>query len=138
MYQSQTLTVNANNATFTGQVSGDQFAFDGGVQPFSRPSTLDVLFCAGSLAAPNDGITGPVAAVLGAALNRTTLLDSTEQPTTDPGGFYQASTAHVYSRTMHENTVDGKAYGFPFDDVAGFASYIEDNATEMAVTLTPF
>jgi len=138
MYQSQTLTVTANNTTYTGQVSGDQFVFDGGVAPFNRPPTRDVLFCDGALAAPNDGITGPVAAVLGAALNRTTLLDSTQQPTTDPAGFYQASTAHVYSRTMHENTVDGKAYGFAFDDVAGFASYIEDNATEMAVTLTPF
>lgn len=137
-YESKTLTVNANNKTFTGQVKGGQFVFDGGVSPFDRPSTTDVLFCAGALAAPNDGVTGPVAAVLGAALNRTTLLDSAEQPTTDPAGFYQAPKTHVYSKVMHDNSVDGKAYGFPFDDVGGFASYIEDNATEMAVTLTPF
>ncbi|MGH3359025.1 MAG: beta-1,3-glucanase family protein, partial [Nocardioidaceae bacterium] len=119
-------------------VNGDQFVFDGGVTPFNRPTTKDVLFCDGALAAPNDGVTGPVAAVLGAALNRTTLLDSAEQPTTDPAGFYQAPATHAYSKAMHDNSVDGKAYGFPFDDVAGFASYIEDNATEMAVTLTPF
>lgn len=137
-YRSQTLTVTANNSTFTGQVSGDQFGFDGGVAAFSRPSTRDVLFCDGALAAPNDGITGPVAAVLGAALNRTTLLDNAEQPTTDPADFYQAAPAHAYAKAMHDNSVDGKAYGFAFDDVAGFASYIEDNATEMAVTLTPF
>ncbi|UYM05172.1 beta-1,3-glucanase family protein [Solicola gregarius] len=137
-YQSKPLTVHANNLVFTGQVNGDQFVFDGGVAPFARPSTRDVLFCDGALAAPNDGITGPVAAVLGAALNRTTLLDSADQPTTDPAGFYQAATTHLYSKVMHENTVDGKAYGFPFDDVGGFASYVEDNATEMAVTLTPF
>ncbi|MDN5854547.1 MAG: beta-1,3-glucanase family protein [Actinomycetia bacterium] len=137
-YQSKSLTVNANNRVFTGQVTGDQFVFDGGVKPFSKPSTTDVFFCAGALAAPNDGVTGPVAAVLGAALNRTTLLDSDVQPTTDPAAFYQAPKTHTYSKVMHDNSADGKAYGFPFDDVGGFASYIEDNATEMAVTLTPF
>ncbi len=40
---------------------------------------------------------------------------------------------------MHAATQDGKAYGFAFDDVAGFASYIEDGAPkEITLTLTPF
>ncbi|MFJ2758360.1 beta-1,3-glucanase family protein [Nocardioides sp. NPDC087217] len=137
-YASESLVVRANNTTFTGRVSGDQFVFDGGVKAFSRPSTRDVLFCDGALAAPNDGITGPVAAVLGAGFNRTTLLASADQPTGDPGGFYQGDPVHAYCKAMHDNTVDGKAYGFAFDDVGGFASYVEDNASEMAVTLTPF
>ncbi|MGH3352071.1 MAG: beta-1,3-glucanase family protein [Nocardioides sp.] len=137
-YAGEDMVVNANNTTFTGRVSGDQFVFDGGVKAFSRPSTRDVLFCDGALAAPNDGITGPVAAVLGAGFNRTTLLASANQPTDDPGGFYQGTPFHAYSKAMHDNTVDGKAYGFAFDDVGGFASYVEDNASEMAVTLTPF
>ena len=137
-YAAESLVVKANNTTFTGRVSGDQFVFDGGVKAFSRPSTRDVLFCDGALAAPNDGITGPVAAVLGAGFNRTTLLASADQPTSDPGGFYQGDSVHAYCKAMHDNTVDGKAYGFAFDDVGGFASYVEDNASEMAVTLTPF
>ena len=137
-YAGESLVVKANNTTFTGRVSGDQFVFDGGVKAFSRPSTRDVLFCDGALAAPNDGITGPVAAVLGAGFNRTTLLASADQPTSDPGGFYQGDPVHAYCKAMHDNTVDGKAYGFAFDDVGGFASYVEDNASEMAVTLTPF
>lgn len=137
-YAGEDLIVNANNTTFRGRVSGDQFVFDGGVKAFSRPSTRDVLFCDGALAAPNDGITGPVAAVLGASFNRTTLLASSDQPTGDPGGFYQGSRVHAYCKAMHDNTVDGKAYGFAFDDVGGFASYVEDNASEMTVTLTPF
>jgi len=137
-YASESLVVNANNTTFTGRVSGDQFVFDGGVKAFSRPTTRDVLFCDGALAAPNDGITGPVAAVLGAGFNRTTLLASADQPTSDPGDFYQGDPVHAYCKAMHDNTVDGKAYGFAFDDVGGFASYVEDNASEMAVTLTPF
>jgi hypothetical protein len=137
-YAGEDLAVKANNTTFTGRVSGDQFVFDGGVKAFSRPTTRDVLFCDGALAAPNDGITGPVAAVLGAGFNRTTLLASADQPTGDPGGFYQGTPVHAYCKAMHDNTVDGKAYGFAFDDVGGFASYVEDNASEMAVTLTPF
>ena len=137
-YAGESLVVKANNTTFTGRVSGDQFVFDGGVKAFSRPSTRDVLFCDGALAAPNDGITGPVAAVLGAGFNRTTLLASADQPTSDSGGFYQGDPVHAYCKAMHDNTVDGKAYGFAFDDVGGFASYVEDNASEMAVTLTPF
>lgn len=137
-YAAESLVVKANNTTFTGRVSGDQFVFDGGVKAFSRPSTRDVLFCDGALAAPNDGITGPVAAVLGAGFNRTTLLSSADQPAGDPAGFYQGDPVHAYCKAMHDNTVDGKAYGFAFDDVGGFASYVEDNASEMAVTLTPF
>lgn len=137
-YAAEDLVVKANNTTFTGRVSGDQFVFDGGVKAFSRPSTRDVLFCDGALAAPNDGVTGPVAAVLGAGFNRTALLASADQPTGDPAGFYQGDPAHAYCKAMHDNTVDGKAYGFAFDDVGGFASYVEDNASEMAVTLTPF
>ena len=40
---------------------------------------------------------------------------------------------------MHAATEDGKAYGFAFDDVADFASYIQDTApTGIRLTLTPF
>lgn len=138
-YQSKTLTVNANGTSYTGSVSGGTFNFSGGVAPFSKPSTQDVFYCAGALAAPNDGRTGPVAAVLGAGLNRTTLRDVTTQPSTDPAGFYQQPATNHYARIMHANTADGKAYGFPFDDVAGFASYLQDTApTSLTLELTPF
>lgn len=138
-YTSETLTVNTGSATYTGKVSGDTLTFSGGVKPISKPSTLDVLYCNGALAAPNDGVTGPVAAILGAGLNRTTLLDATTQPTTDPSGYYGDDVTNHYAKVMHDNTVDGKAYGFPFDDVAGRASYIQDSApSALTVTLTPF
>lgn len=109
------------------------------MKSFAKPSTLDVLYCDGALHAPNDGLNGPVAAILGAGFNRTTLLDSTTQPTTDPSGYYDDEVTNVYAKVMHDNTVDGKAYGYPFDDVAGRASYVEDSApSELTVTLTPF
>ena len=137
-YEGTDMVVNANNQTFTGRVQGGQFVFDGDVQPFDKPSTTDVLFCDGALAAPNDGITGPVAAVLGSGFNRSTLVAHADQPVTDPAQFYTNDVANHYARVMHENSVDGKAYGFAFDDVSGFASYIEDNATAMRLTLTEF
>ncbi|KAF4407350.1 MULTISPECIES: beta-1,3-glucanase family protein [Streptomyces] len=135
-YASADLKVTTNAGTFTGRVSGDQFAFTGPAEvSFAKPTTRDVLFCDGNLAAPNDGTTGPVAAILGAGFNRATLLSQAEQPSTDPATFYQEQIANHYARVMHEASADGKAYGFAFDDVAGFASYIEDGAPE-SFTLT--
>ncbi|MFI0788055.1 beta-1,3-glucanase family protein [Streptomyces lydicus] len=139
-YAAKDLTVTTDAGTFTGRVSGDRLTFTGpGTVSFAKPSTRDVLFCDGNLAAPNDGTTGPVAAVLGAALNRSTLAAQARQPTTDPAAFYRQRLTNHYARAMHAATRDGKAYGFAFDDVAGFASYIEDGAPkEITLTLTPF
>ena len=138
-YADTDLVVTTNAGTFTGRVEGEELLFDGGVSPISRPSTADVLFCDGSLAAPNDGITGPVAAAVGAAFNRSTLLTHAEQPTDDPADFYRDEVSNRYAAVFHENTEDGKAYGFAFDDVADFASYVQDHGpSAFAVTLTAF
>ncbi|MGW4081565.1 glycoside hydrolase family 64 protein [Streptomyces sp. NPDC004822] len=139
-YTGRDLTVKTNAGTFTGRVRGDRFTFDGPAQvSFAKPSTRDVLFCDGNLAAPNDGTTGPVAAILGAGFNRSTLLGEPAQPTTDPAGFYGTDLTNHYAKAVHAATEDGRAYGFAFDDVADFASYIQDTApTGLTLTLTPF
>lgn len=139
-YTGRDLTVTTNAGRFTGRVRGERLTFDGPAQvSFAKPSTRDVLFCDGNLAAPNDGTTGPVAAVLGAGFNRSTLLSHPAQPTTDAAAFYRTGLTNHYARAMHAATEDGKAYGFAFDDVADFASYIQDTApTGIRLTLTPF
>ncbi|MGY3206020.1 glycoside hydrolase family 64 protein [Streptomyces sp. TE5632] len=139
-YTGRDLKVTTNAGTFTGRVRGDRFTFDGPAQvSFGKPSTRDVLFCDGALAAPNDGTTGPVAAVLGAGFNRSTLLSHPDQPTTDASVFYRTELTNHYSKAVHTATEDGKAYGFAFDDVADFASYIQDTApTGLRLTLSPF
>jgi hypothetical protein len=138
-YAGTDLRISTNAGTFTGRVQGDSFVFDKGAAAMARPSTRDILFCDGNLAAPNDGVTGPVAAVLGAAYNRSTLLTSADQPTTDPATFYTETVTNHYSRVLHENVADGKIYGFAFDDVADFASFIQDTApTRFTLNLTPF
>jgi hypothetical protein len=121
-------------------VRGERFSFTGPAEvSFAKPSTRDVLFCDGALAAPNDGTTGPVAAVLGAGFNRSTLLSSSAQPAADAASFYRAGLTNHYAKAMHAAAQDGTAYGFAFDDMADFASYIQDTApTGIRLTLTPF
>ncbi|WP_406131091.1 beta-1,3-glucanase family protein [Streptomyces sp. NBC_00989] len=139
-YTGKDLTVTTNAGAFTGRVRADRFTFTGPASvSFARPSTRDVLFCDGNLAAPNDGTTGPVAAVLGAGFNRSTLLSNPAQPTTDPSSFYGTGLTNHYAKAVHAATADGKAYGFAFDDVADFASYVQDTVpTAIRLTLTPF
>ncbi|MFE2430367.1 glycoside hydrolase family 64 protein [Streptomyces sp. NPDC059373] len=139
-YTGKDLTVTTNAGAFTGRVSGGSLGFTGPASvSFAKPSTRDMLFCDGALTAPNDGTTGPVAAVLGAAFNRTTLVSTAAQPTTDPASFYATAVTNHYSKAVHAATVNGKAYGFAFDDVADFASYIQDTApTGVRLTLTAF
>jgi hypothetical protein len=77
--------------------------------------------------------------VLGAGFNRSTLLSNSAQPTTDPSSFYATDLTNHYAKAVHAATADGKAYGFAFDDVADFASYVQDTApTGIRLTLTPF
>ncbi|GHD87614.1 beta-1,3-glucanase family protein [Streptomyces naganishii] len=139
-YTGKDLKITTNAGTFTGRVRGERLTFDGPAQvSFGKPSTRDVLFCDGALAAPNDGRTGPVAAVLGAGFNRSTLLSPAAQPVTDAASFYRTAITNHYAKAMHAATEDGRAYGFAFDDVADFASYIQDTApTGIRLTLTPF
>ncbi len=127
--------VTTNAGTFTGRVTGSTLNFTGGVRSFAKPTTRDILFCNGALDAPNDGLSGPVAAILGAGFNRATLHNDFTQPSDNPAQFYVNSIANHYARVLHENHTDGKAYGFAFDDVANFASYVQDGSPT-AVTLT--
>lgn len=138
-YTSVRMKVDINTGTiYTGTVTGDKLVFDGGVGEFGRPSTRDVLFCDGELAA-GAAPRGPVAAILGAGFNRSTLHSITDQPSGDASTFYGHEITNHYAKVMHDNTVDGKAYGFAFDDVGGFAPYVSDSApSSITLTLTPW
>ncbi|HEX5119046.1 MAG TPA: beta-1,3-glucanase family protein [Pseudonocardiaceae bacterium] len=137
-YAGTDLNVSVNGTTLAGRVSGTNLVFAGGGGTFAKPRTQDIFYCAGALAPPA-GTAGPVAAVLGAAFNRSTLLTSAQQPVNTAASFYQNATTNHYSRIIHQNMADGKAYGFPFDDVSGFAAFVSDGApTSITVTLTPF
>ncbi len=42
----------------------------------------------------------------------------------DSSTFYTSAPANYYARFWHEHALDGKAYGFPYDDVGGYSSYV--------------
>jgi hypothetical protein len=42
----------------------------------------------------------------------------------DPATFYPAPPADYYARFWHTHGIDGKAYGFPYDDVGGHSTYV--------------
>jgi hypothetical protein len=42
----------------------------------------------------------------------------------DSTTFYQAAPANYYAKFWHTHGLNGKAYGFPYDDVGGYSSYI--------------
>ena len=50
--------------------------------------------------------------------------------------FYTAAPADYYARFWHEHALNGKAYGFPYDDVGGYSSYISHaNPQNMLVAI---
>ncbi|MFC1421255.1 discoidin domain-containing protein [Streptacidiphilus cavernicola] len=77
-------------------------------------STSNIFGCAGTLAGdPNDC----------AALNRH-VAGLTAAQQADPTQYYKAAPANYYAKFWHDNDINGLAYGFPYDDVAGQSSFI--------------
>jgi hypothetical protein len=98
-----------------------------------------VFGCDGRLQAPNDLVVGPIARSLCAALHRSTLGYVHVAPTYDAGQFYTRPVTDFYSKAMHANMADGRAYGFAFDDVGNFESLVHDGDPRSAgITIAPF
>ena len=54
----------------------------------------------------------------------------------DPTKFYQTEPYDAYARFWHDNAIDGRAYGFPYDDVGGYSTYIShDHPQYMLVAI---
>ncbi|GLZ11554.1 hypothetical protein Acsp04_17890 [Actinomadura sp. NBRC 104425] len=146
-FTSKTLTVvpfrDQPDVKYFGRTSGNVMYFTDAsgnqVHSITKPSTADVWGCSGALFAPNDNVQGPIARTVCAALHRSTLGTIDTQPSYDPSEFYRGSLTNHYSRIIHANMVDGKAYGFPFDDVGNFESLVHNGDPRSAsITLTPF
>lgn len=48
----------------------------------------------------------------------------------DPSEFYTAAPANYYAKFWHDHGFDGKAYGFPYDDVGSYSTYISHDDPE--------
>ncbi|MFD7659782.1 beta-1,3-glucanase family protein [Actinosynnema sp. NPDC059797] len=146
-YTSKTLTVvpfgDRPDVRYFGRTSGNTMNFTNSagqhVASFAKPSTANVWGCDGALHAPNDQVVGPIARTLCAALHRSTLGVIDTQPGGGPADFYKGAITNHYSRLVHQNMVDGKAYGFAFDDVQAQESLVHDGDPRAAgIVLTPF
>ncbi|MFH9726548.1 glycoside hydrolase family 64 protein [Streptomyces sp. NPDC017254] len=145
-YATSTLTVtpfaNQPSVKYYGRVSGNVMNFTNGsgavVTSFQKPDSDSVFGCYKLLDAPNDQVRGPISRTLCAGYNRSTLLTNPNQPDTSSAGFYQDAVTNHYARKIHAQMVDGKAYGFAFDDVGAHESLVHDGNPQQAyVTLDP-
>ncbi len=140
-FQTQMLSVTTDYGTAEGRVTGGVLTFTRGGQTvgtFAKPSTIDVFECDGTLAAPNNE-QGAIAAVLGGALNRSTLPKYATQPMCTKGDFYKPNKTNHYAAIMHANTKNYNCYAFAFDDQCGYSSDLSDpDPTNLNVTLGPF
>ncbi|QQM46649.1 sugar hydrolase [Streptomyces liliifuscus] len=146
-YATSTLTVtpfaNQPATKYYGRVSGNVMNFTNGsgavVTSFQKPDSDSIFGCYKHLDAPNDLVRGPISRTLCAGYNRSTLLTNPNQPDTSSAGFYQDNVTNHYSRKIHAQMADGKAYGFAFDDVGNHESLVNDSNPQTAyITLDPF
>jgi hypothetical protein len=146
-YATSTLTVtpfaNQPNTKYFGRVSGNVMNFTNSsgavVTSFQKPDSDSIFGCYKLLDAPNDLVRGPISRTLCAGYNRSTLLTNSNQPDTSNADFYKDVVTNHYSRKIHAQMVDGKAYGFAFDDVGAHEALVHDGDPQQAyITLDPF
>ncbi|MEV6681619.1 beta-1,3-glucanase family protein [Streptomyces erythrochromogenes] len=110
--------------TFEGKTEGDKLTFRemvegkqvGEVGSVTKPTTGDVAACAGNLAAGTDADKF-VEAHLCAAFNRG-IAENDTSTWGDPATYFKAGTTYnKYVDFLHKESIDGRAYGFAYDDV---------------------
>jgi hypothetical protein len=131
-YTSNTLTY---NQTTTAQVVNNQLVFSGAI-------STSVALPTSSEAIGGVNAIGSVAPYLTAGFNRGTLIPASgvnfaaQQPDADPADFYQVSPTNLYSKIIHQHSLNNLAYGFSYDDFFGFSSTIAPPTTPTSITAT--
>ncbi|MEU8227720.1 glycoside hydrolase family 64 protein [Kribbella sp. NPDC048915] len=146
-YSNETLTVtpfaDQPNTKYFGRVSGGVMNFTNSsgavVTSFQKPDSASVFGCFKLLDAPNDQVRGPISRTLCAGYNRSTLLTNSNQPDPNNANFYQDAVTNHYSKIIHSQMADGRAYGFAFDDVGNHEALVHDgNPQRAGLILDPF
>ncbi|RCG32820.1 hypothetical protein DQ384_04965 [Sphaerisporangium album] len=119
-YTVNQFTLSRPGRTFTGRVTGGRLQFTkNGAGPFylNKPSTADVMQCAGALASAGMSTTElELGAEFCAAFNRGVALSTANWY--NAGTYYPAGTAkNDYAGFFHSIGLGGRAYGFAYDDV---------------------
>jgi hypothetical protein len=148
-YANRTLTVVPRevepNRRFMGRTNGNVMTFTDStgarVATLNKPTSSNVWGCDGVFNAPNEPpfIRSEIARTVCTALIRGTLGTSDVEPVYNASAFYRNSAPNHYSRIIHEQMVDGKAYGFAYDDVGHFESLVHAGDPRLAsIIMTPF
>jgi hypothetical protein len=119
-YTNSQFTLNQPGRVFTGRVVNGRLQFTkNGAGPFflSKPSTKDVVACAGALASAGMATTElELGAEFCAAFNRGVAQNTANWY--NAASYYPTSVArNDYSRFFHTVGLQGRAYGFAYDDV---------------------
>jgi hypothetical protein len=109
----------------------------GGLYADYYDSVVNEIWAANSLTVPRPGPNGSGLSAypnLSAAIFRHTGTAAGSFTTTgalmntglwsNPATFYTAPPANYYAKFWHTHGLNGKAYGFPYDDVGGYSSYV--------------
>jgi hypothetical protein len=113
-YESKTFSVQVSQ-TFTGNTTSNSIVI--GSETFSIPTAADIFGSnSGPFTTGSDAIRNQLIPQLAAAFNRSTLVASDAMPA-PASVFYTNPITNHYSRIVHENTVNGRGYAFPYDDV---------------------
>ncbi|WP_328619396.1 glycoside hydrolase family 64 protein [Streptomyces sp. NBC_00354] len=116
-YTAHPFTLTRLGETFSGRVSGSVLTFSkNGAGPFTlrKPTSPDVMACAGALASGND-TEKRLGAEFCAAFNRGVALDTTAWYA--PAAYYGGTAKNDYAGFFHTVSLNNRAYGFPYDDV---------------------
>jgi hypothetical protein len=119
-YRREPLVLTPEEGTFTGRVEDDgrlALTRPGDSTRYliqRKPTTSEVFLCDGVLAQGNS-LEKVLGAQIGAMINRHIL----ENPLAwrSPDTYFQAGPSNAYAWFWHTQSLEGKAYGFPYDDV---------------------
>ena len=145
---SEKLTVNCptfGQYTGTTDTTANTFTFKQTGQPdvvINKPTNAyDIFGCVGTLNAPNNTPLGEIAAIVGAAFNRTVLYEQDIQAYCTTNDFYKLTSGewavtNEFAKAVHDNYQSG-IYAFPFDDVCSSDSPLiqVSNPTQFNITL---
>lgn len=135
-----TLLLNNDSNKYTGTTSATNIVFSevdlhngayAGPQTYTvaRPTTQDLLLCAGSMAFAADTLTGQEVSVtkaleaqICAAFNRHVMDNYANWTIVDD--YYRTAPANYFAKFWHDHSIAHLAYGFAFDDVDDQSSSI--------------
>jgi hypothetical protein len=134
-YTSNQFTLTRLGQTFTGRVSGNVMSGSGplGGWILNKPTTIDVLACAGAFATGSDA-DKVMGAEFCAAFNRGVATNTANWY--NPAAYYTGAVKNDYAGFFHPISIDHRSYAFAYDDINDQSSVQIVNGTNPVTGLT--